>query len=166
MALEEPAPPVPPAAAAAAHGKLMASAEVIKGSSLQMVDSADRRTELASDRTALAAERTYAAWIRTGLAALASGVGARALLTQTVAEWVVLTTGSVLIAFSAFCFIVAVWRDLTTKIVHPEPSTRRVSATALIVVSSVLSLVALAALIGIWQGGHADVVVRPSATIG
>lgn len=47
--------PVNPAVAAA-HGKLVQSAEVMKGSTVQMADSADRRTELAADRTVLAAE--------------------------------------------------------------------------------------------------------------
>ena len=74
--------------------------------------SADRRTELAADRTVLAAERTYAAWVRTGLMSLAAGVGAKKTLGGVLPEWVVVLTGSVLVAFAAFCFAAAVWREL------------------------------------------------------
>ena len=66
--------------------------------------SADRRTELAANRTVLAAERTYAAWVRTGLMSLAAGVGAKKTLGGVLPEWVVVLTGSVLVAFAAFCF--------------------------------------------------------------
>jgi len=65
--------------------------------------SADRRTELAANRTVLAAERTYAAWVRTGLVSLAAGVGAKTTLGGVLPEWVVMLTGSVLVAFAAFC---------------------------------------------------------------
>src|SRR4028119_2099386 len=93
------------AAVSASSGKLAASTEKMK-------DSADRRTELAADRTVLAAERTYAAWVRTGLASLASGIGAKKLLEGVVPEWMIITTGSLLVLFSAQCFVVAVWREL------------------------------------------------------
>ena len=72
--------------------------------------SADRRTELAADRTVLAAERTYAAWVRTGLMSLAAGVGAKTTLGGVLPEWLVVLTGSVLVAFAAF-FAAAVWRE-------------------------------------------------------
>src|SRR6201989_806681 len=92
--------------------RIAESARHLDRSAEMQVDSADRRTELAADRTILAAERTYAAWVRTGLAALASGIGARALLEGTVPHWMVGATGSVLVLFSAFCFIAAVWREM------------------------------------------------------
>jgi Domain of unknown function (DUF202) len=66
--------------------------------------SADRRTELAANRTVLAAERTYAAWVRTGLMSLAAGVGAKKTLGGVLPEWVVVVTGSVLVAFAALLF--------------------------------------------------------------
>ena len=66
--------------------------------------SADRRTELAANRTVLAAERTYAACVRTGLMSLAAGVGAKKTLGGVLPKWVVVLTGSVLVAFAAFCF--------------------------------------------------------------
>jgi uncharacterized protein DUF202 len=69
---------------------------------------------LAADRNILASERTYAAWVRTGLLALGAGIGARAL--KDVPNWIVLVNGTLLIAFSLFCFGSAVWRHF-----HPGP---------------------------------------------
>ena len=99
-----------------AHAKLAESASTLKDSAVQQVDSADRRTELAADRTILAGERTYAAWVRTGLAALASGIGARALLKDVVFPWLATATGTMLILFSAFCFVAAVLRTSNSRI--------------------------------------------------
>ena len=91
-----------------AQTKLADSASHLKDSAQLQLDSAERRTVLAADRTVYAAERTYAAWMRTGLAALASGVGARSLLVDAAPLWLIRTTGSALVVFSAFCFIAAV----------------------------------------------------------
>jgi putative membrane protein len=132
--------------------RLEESAGAVKHSTREMADSADRRTELAADRTLLAAERTYAAWVRTGMAALASGVGAPALLRNTVPDWLAGTTGSVLIMFSAFCFVAAVWRELRTGASPPKPDIRRLPPALLIVLNGFLMIVALAALVGIWFG--------------
>lgn len=107
----------------------------------------DRRNQLAADRTILAAERTYAAWVRTGLAALASGVGARALLADILPGWFGKLTGSALILFSAFCFACAVWREFGPPRVANAP---RLPKALLILVNGFLSLVALAALVGVW----------------
>lgn len=98
--------------AAETHEKIADSAETLKDSAVEQTESADRRTILAADRTVFAAERTYAAWMRTGLAALASGVGARALLEDVVAPWIARGTATILILFSGFCFVAAVWREL------------------------------------------------------
>lgn len=129
---------------------LVGSAAVQEDSALRQESSAERRTKLASDRTLLAAERTYAAWVRTGLAALAAGVGAKALLTDVVPDWLVGATGSFLIAFSAFCFAAAVWRQLAPGAPPPIPDTRRMPPLLLIAINGFLVLVSLAALIGIW----------------
>jgi putative membrane protein len=128
------------------------STEKITHSTEKMKDSADRRTELAANRTVLAAERTYAAWIRTGLAALASGIGAKKLLEGVVPEWMIIITGSVLVLFSAQCFIVAVWRELSPGAPPPEPDTHRLPPALLIASNGFLTLVALAALMSIWFG--------------
>jgi inner membrane protein YidH len=112
--------------------KLKDSAVRIKDSAAQMErstarveDSADRRTELAADRTIFAAERTYSAWVRTGLVAMASGIGAKALMSDVLPEWLVITTASVLMLFSVFCFSAAVWRHLYPG---PQPPSTRCCA--------------------------------------
>lgn len=139
-----------------ATAKLANSAATLKESAVRQErsvvrqeDSADRRTVLAANRTVLAAERTYAAWVRTGLAALASGIGARALLDGVVSGWLIGATGTVLILFSAFCFIAAVWRELRPDIA-PAPEIRRLPAALLIGLNGFLMLVCLAALVGMW----------------
>ena len=133
-----------------AHAKLAESASTLKDSAVQQVDSADRRTELAADRTILAGERTYAAWVRTGLAALASGIGARALLKDVVFPWLATATGTMLILFSAFCFVAAVWREMGAGAPPPRPDIKRLPAALLLVMNGFLMLVSLAALVGIW----------------
>jgi putative membrane protein len=132
--------------------RVSASSRKLAISTERMKDSADRRTELAADRTVLAAERTYAAWIRTGLASLASGVGAKTILEGVIPEWMIIATGSLLVLFSAQCFVVAVWRELFPSITAPEPEVRRLPPALLIASNGFLALVALAALISIWFG--------------
>ena len=139
--------------------KLKDSAVRIKDSAVQMEhstarveDSAGRRTELAADRTVFAAERTYAAWVRTGLVAMASGIGARALLMGTLPEWLVIATGTVFMLFSVFCFSAGVWRHLYPGPPPPIPDAARIHPTVLVLVNTVLAMVSIAALIGIWSG--------------
>jgi inner membrane protein YidH len=137
--------------------KLADSAERITDSTERVEDSADRRTQLAADRTMLAAERTYGAWVRTGLIALASGLGAKAGLAGVVPEWMIVANGSVLVLFSAFCFVAAVWRQLNPGPPPPMPDTPRIHPAILIAVNGFLALVSIAALFGIWfgrTGGH------------
>jgi putative membrane protein len=110
----------------------------------------DRNTQLAADRTILAAERTYAAWVRTGLAALASGVGARALLDGTLPGWFGALTGSGLILFSAFCFIAAIWRELTSSASLTGADFQRLPVGLLLAINGFLVVISLAALVGIW----------------
>ena len=132
--------------------KLQRSSERVSTSTEQMKDSADRRTELAANRTVLAAERTYAAWVRTGLASLASGIGAKKLLEGVVPDWTIVATGSLLVLFSAQCFVIAVWREMFPGAPPPEPDTRRIPPPLLIAANGFLTLVALAALFSIWFG--------------
>ncbi len=135
----------------AVHRKIADSAVAMKQSSVQLTDSADRRTSLAANRTVLAAERTYAAWMRTGLTSLASGIGARALLNGQVPGWLVGMTGTVLVAFAAFCFFAAVWRD-RTPVAPPEPDVRRLPRGVLLAVSGFMVLVSAAVLVISWYG--------------
>jgi putative membrane protein len=130
--------------------RLAASTEALKDSATLQLESAERRTELSADRTVLAAERTYAAWVRTGLAALAFGIGAKALLHDAVPEWLASTTASLMVLFSAGCFVAAVWRELWPTLPPPYPRVRRIPVAYLLVVNGFLLLVAFAALIGTW----------------
>jgi putative membrane protein len=132
--------------------RVSASTRSMSASTEQMKDSADRRTELAANRTVLAAERTYAAWVRTGLASLASGIGAKKLLGGVVPDWMIIATGSLLVLFSAFCFVIAIWREMFPGAPPPEPDTRRIPPPLLIIANGFLTLVALAALFSIWFG--------------
>ena len=103
---------------------------------------------LAADRNILASERTYAAWVRTGLLAMAGGIGARAL--HDVPDWLVLTNGTLLIAFSLFCFGAGVWRHFNPGPPPPEPSVKVMPRTALLTANGILSLIAFGALFVLW----------------
>lgn len=133
-----------------AQTKLADSAVELKDSAQLQLESAERRTVLAADRTVYAAERTYAAWMRTGLAALASGVGARSLLSEAAPLWLIAGTGSILVVFSAFCFVAAVWRQMTPEFNQPLPEVRHIPSWALVVFTATMVLVSIAALLGIW----------------
>jgi len=58
-------------------------------------------------------------------------------------------TGTLLIAFSAFCFGAAVWRQMV-RVAPPRPDTQRLPQALLIAVNGFLALVSLGALVGIW----------------
>jgi putative membrane protein len=130
--------------------KVHASAAHLERSATAVEQSVDRNTQLAANRTVLAAERTYAAWVRTALASLASGVGARALLSGLMPEWLVLVAGSALIIFSVFCLWAGVWRELRPGASPPTPDVHRLPTSVLIAINVLLTVVAIAALIGIW----------------
>jgi putative membrane protein len=132
-----------------AEEKLADSADTLVDSAESQEDSAERRTRLAADRTLLAAERTYAAWMRTGLASLAAGIGAKALLQDLVADWLVLATSIVLITFSEFCFVAGIWRELAGKALRPDPDTARLPGWILLLFNGFLIVVGIAVLIGI-----------------
>ena len=118
----------------------------------RMEQSADRRTELAANRTIFAAERSYAAWVRTGLVAMASGVGAKPALSGHLPDWLIGLTGTMLVLFSVFCFVAAVWRQLYPGPPPPKPDAKPIHAAWLVVLNGFLALAAIASLIGIWFG--------------
>ena len=128
--------------------KVADTARELKHSSARIEDSADT-TVLAADRNILASERTYAAWVRTGLLALAGGIGARAL--KDVPNWLVLANGTLLIAFSLFCFGAAVWRHFHPGPPPPSPSVKIMPWLALLVADAVLSMIAGGALVVLWS---------------
>src|SRR5215470_11523599 len=129
--------------------KVADTARELKHSSARIEDSADRTTVLAADRNILASERTYAAWVRTGLLALGAGIGARAL--KDVPNWIVLVNGTLLIAFSLFCFGSAVWRHFHPGPPPPPPSVKAMPRPALVVANTALSLIAVGALFMLWS---------------
>lgn len=126
------------------------SAAHLERSTARVEDSADRRTELAADRTVFAAERTYAAWVRTGLVAMASGIGAKALLTGVLPEWLITAAGSVFVLFSIFCFSAGIWRHLYPGPPPPVPDAARIHPALLMFANCVLTMISIAALVGIW----------------
>lgn len=113
----------------------------------------DAQLIMAADRTMLAIERTYAAWVRTGFAALASGVTASAILGRVVPFYVAETMASLLILFSGFCFVAGVWRELRQSRTSIAPSLSGVPAALLIAANSIMVLVSLAAMVGVWIVG-------------
>ena len=118
-----------------------------------MADDNDPRVPYAADRTVLAAERTYAAWVRTGLVSLVAGVGAKTSLGSVLPEWAILFNATLLVLFSAFCFGVAVWRELRPGHDLPQRSdVWRLPRLLLLVVNGGLLVVSLGALLGVWFG--------------
>src|SRR5918997_1157460 len=125
----------------------------------ESTEAAAEHTQAAARTTAKAtvqlkdsADRTYAAWVRTGLASLASGIGAKKLLDGVVPDWMIISTGSMLVFFSAFCFAAAVWRQIFQGAGDPEPDVRRIPPFLFVIFNGFLALVALAALISIGFG--------------
>jgi putative membrane protein len=136
----------------AVTGEVKESAKALQKSAEGLNDSADRRTELAADRTVLAAERTYASWVQLGLASLAAGVGAKKVMGGVLPEWLIVAMGTMLVLFSAFCFVAAVWRQLRPGAPPPRPDVQRIPPALLGSINGFLILVDLFAIIGIWIG--------------
>jgi putative membrane protein len=65
--------------------------------------------------------------------------------------WLIRANGTMLIAFSVFCFGAAVWRQLNPGPPPPTPDVRQIPHPVLIGVNAFLALVSVAALIGIWS---------------
>jgi hypothetical protein len=69
---------------------------------------------------------------------LAAGVGAKKTLGGVLPEWVVVLTGSVLVAFAAFCLAAAVWRELYLGTPPPPPDVRRLPRALLFALNGFL----------------------------
>lgn len=126
------------------------------------VDREQVQLVLAADRTLMSLERTYAAWVRTGLAALASGVAARTVLGTAAPPLISDLLGSVLILFSAFCFVAGVWRDLGGAGAASAHDIARVPPLALLCANGAMVLLSLLALVGLWRS--TDARTPPRAT--
>src|SRR3954463_6210285 len=138
--------------AKAVTGEIKEGAKALRRSAEGLNDSADRRTELAADRTVLAAERTYASWVQLGLASLAAGVGAKKVMGGVLPEWLIVAMATMLVLFSGFCFVAAVWRQLRPGAPPPRPDVQRIPAALLGSINGFLILVDVFAIVGIWIG--------------
>jgi putative membrane protein len=65
-------------------------------------------------------------------------------------EWLIIVTASALMFFSVFCFGAAVWRHLYPGPPPPVPDAARINPALLIFTNASLSVVSIAALIGMW----------------
>ena len=63
---------------------------------------------------------------------------------------------SALMLFSVFCFSAAVWRHLYPGPPPPVPDAARIHPALLILMNAFLSVVSIAALIGIWSAPTPD----------
>ena len=59
---------------------------------------------------------------------LASGIGARALLTGVIPEWLIQADATMLVVFSVFCFVAAIWRHMNPGPPPPAANVRRIPA--------------------------------------
>jgi hypothetical protein len=64
--------------------------------------------------------------------------------------WRIIVTASALMLFSVFCFGAAVWRHLYPGPPPPVPDAARINPALLILTNAFLSIVSIAALIGMW----------------
>ena len=71
----------------------------------------------------------------------------RELLEGIVPDWLISANGTLLILFSAFCFVAAVWRNLNPGPPPPVPSVPQIRPWLLIAVNGFLALVSLATLV-------------------
>ena len=84
------------------------------------------------------------------------GLGLTTDTATEIAMFVVLAVLSgliaVLVTFAAFCFIAAIWRELSPGAPPPEPDVRQLPRVLLFALNGFLALVALAVLFGVWFG--------------
>jgi len=118
-----------------------------------LLGSDDPRVRLAADRTVLAAERTYAAWVRTGIAAMIAGVGAHAVDELVWSPELAMVTGTLLMAFAAFCFAAGLWRQLNLEAPITSAGIRPLPRALVIGANGALILIALASMAGLLAAG-------------
>jgi putative membrane protein len=75
---------------------------------------------------------------------MASGIGTKALLIDLLPHWLVMTSASVFVLFSVFCFGAGVWRHLYPGPPPPVPDAARIHPAILVFVNSILGIVSVA----------------------
>jgi putative membrane protein len=68
-------------------------------------------------------------------------------------EWMIIGTGTILLLFSAFCFIAGIWRYLL-QIETPAPEAPKIPILFFVVFNGFLALVALVACFGLLLGSQ------------
>ena len=69
-----------------------------------------------------------------------------------VPTWMILVASTLLVLFSAFAFLAAVWREARPGAPPPRPDIRRLPPMVLLTVNGFVALVSLAALVSVWAG--------------
>ncbi len=110
----------------------------------------EEHPDYAEHRTLLANERTYAAWVRTGLTALAAGIAFERFIPGTLPGWSVRLIAVILIAFSAACFGLALWRYRHLGIRFPRLRAVTIAPRLLAALTLLLIVASLLALVGLW----------------
>jgi putative membrane protein len=109
-----------------------------------------QKTRAAFSRKAQAEQSTYIAWILTGVAALATGVAIDLMFANIGCSGYGVVTGSVLILYSGFCYVAAVWRSIEQHAVSPLRAFRLLPGAKLITISAALIVIDLAVLTACW----------------
>jgi inner membrane protein YidH len=75
---------------------------------------------------------------------------APALLAGILPDWFGVLTGSGLIPFSTFCFVAAVWREVSSGVPPLAADIRRLPIALTLTINGFLVLISLAAPVGVW----------------
>jgi putative membrane protein len=119
-------------------------------SASSITHSGKQKTRAAFSRKAQAQQSTYVAWILTGVAALATGVALDLMFANIGCSGYGVATSSVLILYSGFCYVAAVWRILEQRVSSPLRAFRLFPSTKLITISAALIVIDLAVLTACW----------------
>jgi len=98
----------------------------------------------------LANERTFAAWTRTGLTALVTGLAVAKFLHGVLPEKFIPVIATILFFCSAIFFALAAWRYSHVGSRMKTTKVAGASTIMLIVLATLLGIVSVAAVIGIW----------------
>ena len=74
------------------------------------------------------------------------------MLEDAIPQRLIIVAGPVLVAFGAFCFGAAIWRELRPGAETKRSDAPRLPPPLLVAFNAILVLVSAAALLGIWFG--------------